>query len=109
MRGTSKFSHGICGIAALLSPAALLAQTAPLTRQQIQTASETERAREMAALGITALRPTVGARDPAAADFANFDEARANPYPNLPPLLITRSGERVKNAGQWRTVRRPEI
>jgi len=104
---------GSCA-ALLLLPSSLQAQSpAPPpsqpTREQIQAASEAERARELGLLGIGALRPTVSARNPAAPDFANFDEAKANPFPTLPPLLITQAGHPVTTAKAWWQVRRPEI
>lgn len=39
----------------------------------------------------------------------NYDEAKANPYPNLPDPLLLKSGARVTDAGTWWDVRRPEI
>ena len=109
-----RISISVSPVAALL-PAILLAQPSPpaqqqdRTREQIQAASEAERAREMKLLGIGALRPTVSARDPSAPDFANFDEAKANPFPDLPSLLTTSAGKPVATAAQWWDVRRPEI
>jgi hypothetical protein len=102
--------------AALAAPALLAAQTAPAPppapmvdppREQIAAASEAERARVMRQLGIAALAPTVSARDPSKADFANFDEARANPFPNLPDPLTDNAGVRVTRA-TW-PARRAEI
>ena len=40
---------------------------------------------------------------------ANYDESKANPYPEIPELMKTNSGKKVKNAKQWYEVRRPEI
>jgi len=101
-------------LAAILLPALLLAQSpstqpADLTRAQIQAASDAERDRELKLLGITALRPGVSARNPAAPDFANYDEAKANPYPDLPPLLTASNGTRITTPSAWWHVRRPEI
>jgi hypothetical protein len=39
----------------------------------------------------------------------NYDEAKANPYPNLPDPLRLKNGEEVTTAGQWWQQRRPEI
>ena len=40
----------------------------------------------------------------------NYDEAKANPYPNtLPDPLKLKDGRRVSSARQWWTKRRPEI
>lgn len=39
----------------------------------------------------------------------NYDEAKANPFPNLPGLLILRDGRPVKRAETWWNERRPQI
>jgi len=59
-------------------------------------------------LGIKALRPgpSGNENDP---NHANYDEAKANPYGDLPDPLILKSGQRVTSAGQWWAQRRPEI
>jgi hypothetical protein len=59
-------------------------------------------------LGITRLRP---GRDsnPNSPNPANYDEARANPYPKLPVLLETKAGRKVTTPEQWWDERRPEI
>lgn len=59
-------------------------------------------------LGIARLRPGPSA-DPSAPNAANYDEAHANPYPDLPELLVTKTGRAVTTAEAWRSVRRPEI
>ncbi|PZU59177.1 MAG: acetylxylan esterase [Sphingobium sp.] len=59
-------------------------------------------------LGITRLTPGPSP-DPKAPNAANYDEARANPFPVLPDPLRTDDGRAVATAEQWRTVRRPEI
>ena len=61
----------------------------------------------MQQLGITALRPGPSGNEQAP-NAANYDEAKANPYPNLPPLLTLKNGQRVANARQWAR-RRAEI
>lgn len=106
----------VCTAAASLLIAAALgagqARTQPASpadRARITQASAAERARELALLHVTQLRPTVSARDPTAPDFANFDEAKANPYPQLPALMITGDGRRVTSPQMWRDVRRPEL
>lgn len=59
-------------------------------------------------LGIKALRPgpSGNEKDP---NHANYDEAKANPYGDLPDPLMLKSGQRVTSAEQWWTQRRPEI
>lgn len=72
------------------------------------TASE-DHARLMALLGIDALRPGRNGLDPEAENYANYDEATSNPYPNLPDPLVTDDGRTVDSAEMWESVRRPEI
>lgn len=87
------------------------AQAAPSAdpeRDRIAVESAAERAREMQLLGIAALTPTVSARDPSKPDFANFDETRANPFPDLPDPLTSNTGVKLTKAAQW-PARRAEI
>ena len=58
-------------------------------------------------LGITKLRAGRNA-DPNSPNAANYDEAKANPYPDLPELLKTANGETVDTPELWWTKRRPE-
>jgi len=60
-------------------------------------------------LHITALRPGADGNHPQAPNAANYDEAKANPYPNLPDPLVLKNGKRVKTAKVWWSQRRPEI
>ncbi|MBV9225145.1 MAG: hypothetical protein JOY85_14015, partial [Acidobacteriaceae bacterium] len=59
-------------------------------------------------LGIQALRPgpSGNEKDP---HHANYDEAKANPYGNLPDALTLKNGQKVTTAEQWWKQRRPEI
>ena len=59
-------------------------------------------------LGITKLRPGPSGNE-TAPNHANYDEALANPYPDLPELLVCRDGTVVKTKEEWITKRRPEI
>ena len=93
-----------CSLASLLLAPALLAQPNP----QIGAESEQERMRELGLLGLSATRPGVQNRDPSAPDYANYDEAKANPYP-LPDPLTEPNGHRITTAAQWWKVRRPQI
>ncbi len=60
-------------------------------------------------LHITSLRPGANGNDPKAPNAANYDEGKANPYPNLPDPLVSNNGKRVTTAKQWWNKRRPEI
>ncbi len=59
-------------------------------------------------LGIKALRPGPSGNEKAP-DHANYEESKANPFPDLPDALILKSGQRVASAAQWWRQRRPEI
>jgi len=76
--------------------------------QAILDASIAEEVREMKLLGIRQLRTPKNATNPASPDFTNYDEAKANPFPNLPPLMKLADGTPVKTRAQWEK-RRGEI
>src|SRR5271157_6525118 len=59
-------------------------------------------------LGIKALRPGPSGNEKAP-NHANYDESKANPFPNLPDPLILNSGEKVATRQVWWEKRRPEI
>jgi hypothetical protein len=60
-------------------------------------------------LRITKLRPGVNGNNPQAPNAANYDEAKANPFPNLPDPLLLKNGKRVTSAKTWWDQRRAEI
>lgn len=62
----------------------------------------------MKQLGIEQLRPGANG-DPAASNAANYDPAKANPYPIWPELLKMADGCAVTDAEMWRRERRPEL
>jgi len=59
-------------------------------------------------LGIKALRPGPSGNENAP-NHANYDESKANPYPNLPAVLTLKNGKKVTTARMWWKQRRPEI
>jgi hypothetical protein len=61
-------------------------------------------------LGIKTLRPgPSGNAAPGAPNAANYDPAKANPYPDLPDPLTLKNGRKVSTAEAWWKQRRPEI
>jgi hypothetical protein len=60
-------------------------------------------------LGIKSLRPGRNGMNPQAANYANYDESKANPYPNLPDPLVLKNGQKVTTAEVWWNQRRAEI
>src|SRR5215471_45267 len=72
----------------------------------IQQGNKADHQQMMDRLHIASLRPGVNAR---VAGSANYDEAKANPYPDLPDPLTMKNGKKVTSAKMWREQRRPEI
>jgi len=62
----------------------------------------------MKQLGITRLRPGPSGQT-GATNSANYDPAKANPFPDLPELLTLKNGQTVTSADAWWKQRRPEI
>src|SRR5499427_2128561 len=62
----------------------------------------------MQQLGITRLRPGPSGQ-PGATNSANYDPAKANPFPDLPDVLTLKNGQKVTTAEMWWKQRRPEI
>ena len=85
-----------------------------LTPQQleIQRLSIEDRQRMMDLLHITTLRMGPTSRDevqPGRFGLVNYDESKANPYPNLPDPLVLKNGKKITSAKMWWDQRRPEI
>ena len=95
----------------VLMTATFVAQqgTAPLPEPKNWTTAE-DHQNMMQQLGIRKLRPapsgSVPETDPRS---ANYDEAKANPFPDLPDPLTLKNGRRVTTAEMWWNQRRPEI
>jgi len=92
-------------LATLALLAGLYAQSAIDTKNW--TAAE-DHQNMMEQLGIKALRPGPSGNE-SAPNHANYDEATANPYPNLPDALTLKNGKKVASAKMWWNQRRPEI
>jgi (4-O-methyl)-D-glucuronate---lignin esterase len=94
-----------------LSPSVvLLIAATPLAAQQpvVQLTAEQAQHDMMRQLGIRRLRPGPSGND-TAQNHANYDEALANPYPELPDPLTLRDGRKVTTSEMWWNERRPEI
>jgi hypothetical protein len=86
-------------------PAALAQKTAP---PPVTLTADQDHQNMMDQLGIKALRPGPSGNE-ADPNHANYDESLANPYPNLPDVLILKNGTRVTTPEMWWKQRRPEI
>jgi hypothetical protein len=110
-----KLAKVLASSAVITLVAAVSAQTQPppappsaSDRAAITTASAAERDRELRLLGITAMQPAATAYDIGKPGNANYDEAKANPYPKLPDVLTMNDGTKVTTPAQWKK-RRAEI
>jgi hypothetical protein len=75
----------------------------------VQLTAQEDRQRLMDLLHITSLRQGANGSNPQAPNAANYDESKANPFPNLPDPLILKNGRKVISAKMWWKQRRPEI
>lgn len=75
----------------------------------VQLTAEQDHQRMMNLLHITSLRPGRDGMNPQAKNYANYDESKANPYPNLPDPLVLKNGQKVSTPQTWWNLRRPEI
>ena len=90
----------------MLAAAALADAAAPIDTSCWKTADDHQNMQQQ--LGITKLRPGPSGTE-TAPNAANYDEALANPFPDLPEVLKLGNGKAVTTARQWRQQRRPEI
>lgn len=91
-------------LALVLLPSAGAAPPAP-----VQLTAQEDLQRQMDALKITSLRRGTDGRNTTAPNAANYDEAKANPYPDLPNPLVLKNGKKVTKPAIWWKQRRPEI
>jgi hypothetical protein len=85
----------------------VLAQ-APSSPPPVTFTADQDHQNMMDQLGIKALRPGPSG-DEKAPNHANYDESKANPFPNLPDPLTLNNGEKVTTASMWWDQRRPEL
>ena len=95
------FSRWACLYALSAFTTATLAQAPALTADQ-------DRQNMMDQLGIKALRPGFSG-DEKAPNHANYDEEKANPFPDIPDPLTTIDGQKVTTPEIWWQKRRSEI
>ena len=83
-------------------------QLSQQARDSINRLNNEDHQQMMQQLGITALRPGANGNDPNASNAVNYDETKANPFPNLPDPLTFNNGKKVGSANDWLN-RRKEI
>src|SRR3569833_2275304 len=75
--------------------------------QPVTFTADQDQKNKMDQFGIKALRPGPSG-DEKAPNHANYDEAKANPYPEIPDPLTMKDGQKVTSAEMWWSKRRPE-
>jgi hypothetical protein len=104
---TLSFRSCLLSACLLALPASAVAQSA-VTPQPVTLTAEQDQQNMMNQLGIKALRPGPSGNEKAP-NHANYDEALANPYPNIPDPLTMADGRKVTTAKMWQDERRPEL
>lgn len=94
----------ICGRLIAQNSAVSSGQYPPL----VKFSAEQDHQNMMDQLGIKSLRQGPSGNE-SAPNHANYDESRANPYPDLPDLLTLKNGKKVTTPDIWWKQRRPEI
>ena len=79
------------------------------SEKPVQLTAAQDHQRIMELLHMDMIRPGRNGSNPQAPNYANYDEAKANPYPTLPDALVLKNGQPVTTADMWRNLRRPEI
>jgi len=97
-----------CLAATILASTCQSSPLAAAPAQPLHWTTQQDHQNMMDQLGITRLRPGPSGQ-PGATNSANYDPAKANPFPNLPEVLTLKNGQQVTTADQWWKQRRPEI
>jgi lysophospholipase L1-like esterase len=106
MKFTSLLLFG--ALLAIVPAVNVLGQQASDVPQPKNWTAEQDHQNMMDQLGIKALRPGPSGNENAP-NHANYSEALANPFPNLPDVLTLKNGKKVTTPEMWWNQRRPEI
>jgi len=105
-----RLPHGFALLTIVCGVTGSRAFQAPQSRPTpAQLAAQEDRQAMLDLLHINSLRQGANGNDPQAPNYANYDESKANPYPNAPDPLKLKNGKPVKKASDWWSKRRPEI
>jgi hypothetical protein len=75
----------------------------------VKLTSQEDHQRLMDLLHMTEIRRGRDGNNKDSPYYANYDEAKANPFPDLPDPLMSKNGKKVTKASDWWSKRRPEI
>lgn len=92
----------------LITIPTLASAQSPAAPPPVTLTADQDRQNMMDQLGIKALRPGPSG-DEQAPNHANYDESKANPYPNIPDPLTLNDGQKVTTPAMWWNQRRPEL
>lgn len=95
----------VCGIFA----GRVFAQDTACNPAPVHLTDPEDHRRMMDLLHIDSLRHGADGSNPQSPFAANYDESKANPYPDLPDPLVMKDGKKVTTAKMWWARRRPEI
>src|SRR5712692_3524704 len=110
-------AHFMAGVLAVLPVTSLPGQQSPAPvspaaptnasglPQPINWTAAEDHQNMMDQLGIKALRPAPSGNE-SAPNHANYDESKANPFPNLPDVLTLKNGKKVTTREIWWSQRR---
>ena len=90
------------------SPLAAVSGSQQEPAPPVELTTEEDHRRMLDLLGIEALRPGAHGFDRTAPNAVNYDEAKANPFPNLPDPLRFEDGRPVRTPADWER-RRAEL
>lgn len=93
-------------LACLFAAAAVVQAQSPCN--PVTFTADQDRQNMMDQLGIKELRPGFSGNENAP-NHANYDESKANPYPNVPDPLTMNDGQKVTTPEIWRKDRRPQL
>src|SRR5665647_3234843 len=75
-----------------------------IRRDSINKVTQRDYNQMLGQLHITAIRQGANGNDPRAPNAANYDEAKANPYPDLPDALILKNARLNGAVGQGKKI-----
>ncbi|HKV61025.1 MAG TPA: hypothetical protein VJO16_03865 [Candidatus Acidoferrum sp.] len=96
-----------CLLLILVNSSSVLAQTVA-AQPSTTFAADEDRQNMMDQLGIKVLRPGYSGNEKAP-NHANYEESKANPFPNVPDPLVLNNGQKVTTPETWWNIRRPEL
>lgn len=108
-RGVLALAVAFLLMAQWVTPARVARQDTRALSPPVDMTAEQDHQRLMKLLNITSLRQGADPRNPQSPNAANYDEAKANPYLNLPDPLTLKNRKKVKTAQMWWGKRRAEI